>query len=242
MRPPLRPRVFSGVTLFRWVLLGVLLLCLLALSIYLRNQLNIEWSIESLRAFVLSLGVWGPVLYVGILVFRFLFLIPSGLLLLASGILFGPFYGALYAGLGLTGSALWKFGVVSIVGQDIVRRQLPLGMGQWFASAANRKSSVWALAGICAYPFIPKHLFQFAAIFSEMALPAYAFAVTTGSFVRAGAFASAGELLYSGTGMVVFSIGFIVVLTVPLCIAPWRRWMLAPLRSNHLSTVSRSNS
>ncbi|MFK7978121.1 MAG: TVP38/TMEM64 family protein [Halioglobus sp.] len=235
-------RVIAGVPARRWVALAGLLVCLFALSLYLRSHLSIDWSVDSLRAFVQLMGVWGPISYIGILVFRFLFLIPSGLLLLASGILFGPAYGAVYAGLGLTGSALWKFGVVSIVGQNVVKRQLPKKARLWLGSAATRKSSVWALAGICAYPFIPKHVFQFAAILSGMALPPYVFAVSTGSFLRAGAFAYLGDHLYSGNGIIAVTTGFLVVLVVPLFISGWRRWMFAPLRSIDSLTEKGSNS
>ncbi len=232
MTPLASAKTLFGVTVYRWVLLGALMVLLLVLSIVIRGQLDIEWSMDSLRLFVQSLGVWGPMSYICILVFRFLFLIPSSLLLLAAGILFGPLYGALYAGLGLFGSALWKYAMVCIVGQNILLRQLPESLQPRLATTVKRKSSVWALAGISAYPFIPKHMFQFAAILSGMALPAYASAVFTGSFIRAGLFASAGEALYSGMGLVAVTAALVILLGAPLCIAPWRRWILAPLHAS----------
>ncbi len=221
-----------GVTVYRWALLGVLMVLLLVLSVFIRGHLDIEWSMESLRVFVQSLGVWGPLAYIDILVFRFLFLIPSGLLLLAAGILFGPLYGALYAGIGLIGSAFWKFAMVSIVGQNILLQQFPEPLQTWLTNAAMCKSSVWALAGISAYRFVPKHVFQFAAILSGMALPSYASAVCAGSFIRAGIFASAGEALYSGVGVISVSVVLLFLLGAPLCVTPWRRWMLAPLHAS----------
>lgn len=242
MKRALIGRTFLGVALYRWVLLGGVLSALLAVSIYLRGQLNIEWSAQSIRAFVLSLGMWGPLSYIGILVFRFLFMVPSGLLLLAAGMLFGPLYGTLYAGLGLFGSALLKFGLVSLVGQQIVLRQLPERLQTWVANAAQRRSSMWALGGICAYPVIPKHVFQFLAILSGMTLIAYIFAVATGSMVRAGIFAIAGEALYSGSGLISVSIILLILTLAPLCVSRWRRWMLAPLQLSLPFEKSRSQS
>jgi len=232
MKPLTSSNTLLGVSIYRLLLLVVLMVLLIVLSVYIRGHLDIEWSMDSLRLFVQSLGVWGPLAYIGILVFRFLFLIPSGLLLMAAGILFGPVYGALYAVLGLFGSALWKYAMLGIVGQNILVRQLPESLQAWLAAAVTRKSSAWALAGISAYPFLPKHVFQFAAILSGMRLAAYASATFAGSFIRAGIFALAGDALYSGVGILTVSAVLIILLGAPMCVAPWRRWMLAPLQAS----------
>ena len=242
MKPNLTSRTLFGIAIHRWALLVALLSLLLAVSIYLRGQLSIEWSVESLRTFVASLGMWGPLSYIGILSFRFLFLIPSGILLLAAGIMFGPIYGSFFAGLGLSGSALLKYGMVVLVGQDIILRQLPGRLHPWIAGAAQSRSSIWALGGICAYPIIPKHVFQFAAILSGMALPSYVLAVSTGSFVRASIFAVLGEALYSGSGLVSVTLLLLTLTVVPLCISPWRRWMLEPLQVSLSLKKTRNNS
>lgn len=229
-----------GVAVYRWIALAVLLALLLLLSDYIRERLEIEWTMESLRYFVQSLGAWGPLSYIGILIFRFLFLIPSGLLLLAAGILFGPLYGTIYAGLGLFGSALWKYAMVSIVGCDIVSQQLPPKLQLWVVGSAQRKASLWALLGICAYPFVPKHIFQFAAILSGMKLAAYVTAVSAGSFVRAGIFASFGEALYAKVGLASIGFSLVVLLGTPLCVKPWRHQLMEPLQLSISTTKSRS--
>lgn len=222
-------RTVLGVPMSRWLLLTAVILALLLVAALIRNQLNIEWNIESLRALVQSLGTWGPLSYIGILVFRFLFLIPSSLLLIAAGILFEPIEGAIYAGLGLFGSAVWKYGLVSIVGTQLALSQLPRNLQTWIHQFARRKTSVWALGGICAYPFIPKHLFQFGAILSGMGLVAYLMAVLTGSFIRAGIFAWFGQALYSSVSLVQITLSLVLLLAGPMCIPTWRHWMLAPL-------------
>lgn len=222
-----------GVPFYRWMVLGAIALTLLLLSILIRGHLDIEWSVESLRTFVQSLEVWGPLAYIGILTFRFVFLIPTGLLLLASGIMFGPVYGTLYAGLGMFGSGLLKYGAVQIVGRDVMLDRLPARLQIWVKDMARRKMSAWALAGVCAYPFFPKHVFQFAAILSGMRLRIYAPAVLMGSFVRAAIFANVGEAIYSGTGLIAATAILIAGLVLPMCVPPWRRWMLGPLRAPH---------
>ncbi|MFK7731508.1 MAG: TVP38/TMEM64 family protein [Pseudomonadales bacterium] len=236
---PIHETVF-GVPIYRWALLGALLVLMLVFSVYSRKHLGIEWNMDSLRLFIQSLGAWGPLSYIAILVFRFLFLIPSGLLLIAAGIFFGPFYGAAYAGVGLFGSALWKYAMVSVVGRDVVVRQLPSQLQLWLANKAQGTTSFWALLGICAYPFIPKHVFQFAAIFAGMKLATYAVAVSTGSFARAAMFASLGEALYSGVGLTTLAGILIIVIGAPLCVSQWRQQLLTPLQPFISSTKSGS--
>ena len=226
-----------GVAVFRWAILGAIGLTLLAASFIVRDRLDLEWTVESLRRFVQGLGYWGPLAYIAILTLRFIVLIPTSILLLAAGILFGPVYGTLYAGIGLLGSGMWKYGLASIVGRDVLLAQLPERLQRWTRQVAEQKMSVWALAGVCAYPFFPKQLFQFAAILSGMGLFAYVIAITGGGFIQAAIFASVGEAIYSGAGLATTTGLFLAVLLIPLIVPPWRRWMLTPITvSRHTDT------
>lgn len=231
---PARPfwlvRKVFGVPLYRWLLLIAIWGGLVLLSFQIRGRLNIEWSLESLRAFVEGLGVWGPIAYIAILVFRFVVLIPTGLLLLAGGVIFGPVYGTLYAGLGMFGSGMLKYAFAVIVGRDAILGTLPPRLQNWVRELAKGRMSAYALGGVCAYPFFPKHIFQFAAILSGMGLATYIVAILVGSFIQAFLFANLGEAIYSGAGLVVASGLLIAGLVLPMLVPSWRRWMLAPLR------------
>lgn len=225
-------RKVLGVPVYRWLLLAGMMIGLLLLSILIRGQLNIEWSLESLREFVGKLGIWGPIAFIGILTFRFLFLIPTGLLLLAGGVIFGPVYGTLYAGLGMFCSGMLKYGFVAIVGRKAFLSVLPSGMQAWVGKLAQGRMSAWALGGFCAYPFFPKHVFQYAAILSGMDLPRYVVAVLAGSLVQAFLFANLGEAIYSGAGIALSAGLLLSAIILPLAVPSWRRWMLAPLKSS----------
>lgn len=226
-------RNLFGVPIYRWFILAGISLGLLALSILIRGRLDIDWNIESLRGFVKNLGMWGPLAFIGILTFRFIFLIPTGLLLLVAGIVFGPVYGTLYAGLGMTGSGLLKYGFTIIIGRDAVLKRLPPSLQIWVLSIATQRMSIWALGGVCSYPLFPKHVFQFAAILSGMNLSAYVTAIVAGGFMRAAIFSNVGEAIYSGTGLVIATSLLVAGLVLPMCVPSWRRWMLAPLISNY---------
>jgi uncharacterized membrane protein YdjX (TVP38/TMEM64 family) len=99
--------------------------------------------------------------------------------------------------------------------------------------------SAWALAGICAYPFVPKHIFQIAAILSGMQLPAYILSVLAGCFVRAAIFANLGEAIYNGSGLLTAAALLLVLLILPASVPSWRRWMLAPLSTRSKSPTTK---
>lgn len=219
-------RQFLGISASRWALLAVGVLTLGALSFFVRDRLDLEWSVESLRGLVSTAGLWGPVLYIAILTFRFVVLVPSSMLLTAAGLCFGAIPGTLYATLGLTLSALLKFAVASIVGRDFLLRELP---ETWSSTleVGDRRSTVGGLALICAYPFGPKHVFQIAAILSGMSLWKYALAVASGATFRAGAFAYLGEAVATGQGIVLVSAALLALGATPLAIPSWRAWLFA---------------
>ncbi len=220
-----------GVPLYRWLLLSCVVLGLVGVSLVIRTQLKIDWNLESLRAFVQSLSIWGALAFIGILTFRFLFLIPTGLLLLAGGAIFGPVYGTLYAGLGMFLSGMLKFALVAILGREKVLSTLPLKVQAWVRNLAQGRMSAWALFGICAYPFFPKHVFQYAAILSGMGLIRFVVAVLFGCMVQAFLFANIGQALYSGAGIALSSGLLLISILLPLSVPSWRRWMLSSLQS-----------
>ena len=216
---------------YRWAALGALILVLVALSAFIRGRLDLDWNVASLRGFVQSLGIWGPAAYIGILTFRFVFLIPTELLLVAAGILFGPVNGTIFAGLGMFFSGLVKYVAVMAIGRDALLHQLPDRLGDWVRSMAETRMSAWALMGVCAYPFFPKHVFQFAALLSGMRVMVYALSVLVGSTVRASLFATLGEAIFTGAGLIAVTLILIVIIAAPMTIPSWRRWVLAPLNA-----------
>lgn len=215
-----------GISTTRWALLAGVAIALGLLSLSLRAALDLEWSVESLRELVARAGLWGPVLYVGLLAFRFAVLVPSSILLIAAGICFGALPGALYATLGLTLSALLKYAVASVAGRDFLLRQLP---EKWRAnlSVGDRRSTVGGLALVCAYPFGPKHVFQIASILSGMSFWKYALSVGSGANFRASVFAYLGEAVATGEGILVVSLLLLILGAAPLAVPSWRLWIFS---------------
>lgn len=82
----------------RWVKLSILIFSLAAVFFVLR-LLDIDFSKISETEFknwVYSLGLWGPVIYILVYIFRPLILFPAGVLSATAGIIWGPGLGFFY--------------------------------------------------------------------------------------------------------------------------------------------------
>jgi uncharacterized membrane protein YdjX (TVP38/TMEM64 family) len=90
-----------------------------------RASAGIDLSPESLREYVRGLGPIAPVVFLGMVTFRSLLLLPSAVVLTAGGLVFGGFLGALLGGIGLVASALWCFAAARLMGRDWVQSRIP---------------------------------------------------------------------------------------------------------------------
>lgn len=77
-------------------------------------------STEAVETFILSLGVWGPVVFMALWVVTPLFLVPGLGLSLAGGALFGPVWGTVYTVVGATGGATVAFLLARYLAADWV--------------------------------------------------------------------------------------------------------------------------
>jgi uncharacterized membrane protein YdjX (TVP38/TMEM64 family) len=90
-----------------------------------RASAGIEISPESLREYVRTLGPIAPVVFLGMVTFRSILLLPSAVVLTAGGLAFGTWLGAAIGGIGLVASALWCFGAARLMGRDWVQSRIP---------------------------------------------------------------------------------------------------------------------
>ena len=97
-----------------------------ALGAYFTRK-GIHLTPESFKTFVLSLGILGPIIYVGIFVIRPLFLIPSIALFIGGGLAFGPVLGPAYASFGAALGGTVGFWFSRKMGHDYVMKKLKLG-------------------------------------------------------------------------------------------------------------------
>ena len=89
------------VVAFFWILV------LLSYFIYsLKHQLSVIDVLKQIVRFT-SNSPWGPLIFIGLYILRPIFVFSASLLTIASGVLFGPFWGVVYAVIGAnTGASL----------------------------------------------------------------------------------------------------------------------------------------
>lgn len=74
--------------------------------------------------FITSLGVWGPLASIGLMVVHSFVPFPSELLTIANGLLFGTFWGVVITWLGAMAGAYASFGLTRLYGRPFVARKV----------------------------------------------------------------------------------------------------------------------
>jgi len=207
------------------VLLGALVL--LGLGRLAAVRLGIEWNPSSVRELVAGLGAWGPVLFVALVTFRQLILIPSQILLVAGGLCFGVGAGTVYGALGLVISATLVFLLARYVGKEAMLSRVPPEMRPLLDAAGRRAGPALVAIGT-GYPVGPLTAYHAGAGITTMSLMAFLVAVTAGGLVRGFVFTSFGSALMQGMGNQLLLAGLLLLLAalLPLASPRARRWIL----------------
>jgi uncharacterized membrane protein YdjX (TVP38/TMEM64 family) len=146
---------------------------------------------ESFKAFVLSLGILGPIIYVGIFIIRPLFLIPSIALFIGGGLAFGPVLGPAYASFGAALGGTVGFWFSRKMGHDYVMKKLKLGAGM----IDNTKFSFSVVLVLSLLPIMPVTVINYGAGLSTMKFKNYILAHILGITPRAFAYGFFGSTL-----------------------------------------------
>jgi uncharacterized membrane protein YdjX (TVP38/TMEM64 family) len=219
-----------GLTRRHWGALGIVAL-LVAVAVLARTRLGIRWDLEGLRGFVMELGVWGPVAFVGVVTFRSVLFVPSQLALIAGGVCFGTLLGTAYGALGLSASGVMVFLLTRWLGADAVRSRVPAALQAALAAAGSRWGALLVVAGN-GYPVGTVTGYHAAAALTPMRLEVFTLAVTLGSLVRAWTYAFFGNaMLERSTGELVAIAAAVAVaaLLLPLLHPRVRSWARARL-------------
>lgn len=129
-----------------------------------------------LRGQTLALGVWGPLLIVGLMALAIVLNpIPSAPIALVSGAVFGHAWGTLYVVLGAEIGALTAFAIARVLGHDLLRRlfgeRVALG---WLGS---QNALTWMVFVSRLLPFLSFDLVSYGAGLTP--LRAWRFALAT---------------------------------------------------------------
>lgn len=197
----------------------------------IREQLGIEFDVESVRDFVLGLGPAAPLLFVFVVAGRSLLWLPSQVVLIVAGLCFGTLLGAVVGGAGLMISGLFLFAIARYAGRDAIERRLGPRV-RHLLDFTRRRSGVLAFGLACSYPLSPLSPLQAAAGWTPMSVPHFIAAAFAGGMVRAGIFAYFGDALTRASWSALMQplLLFAGVLAIPLLFPSGRTWLSEVLR------------
>jgi uncharacterized membrane protein YdjX (TVP38/TMEM64 family) len=164
----------------------------IAIGWYLRARSGIEWDVQTARELVEEMGIWGPGIFILLVAFRLIFLVPSQVMLVAAGACFGFLWGTVYGAVGVALSGLMAFGVARYLGGDILRKRVPPGLQQALDVASRRTGALVVTMGT-AYPIGPLTGYHIGAGLTCMSLWLYLPALVLGSLIRASLFTFLGS-------------------------------------------------
>ncbi len=216
----------------RWRRPALILIVLLLLGCFflVRRSLGLDFDPESMRVAVSNMGVWAPLAYVGIVAFRVPLGLPSQLVLVGGGIVFGTSFGTLYGALGLVTSAVVLFVTARYAGREAIEKRLPARVKPIHELASTRVGALFLAVGT-GYPFGPITMYHLIAGVTGMAFIAFLLAVALGSLVRSATYTFFGSQLLAGdlAGLLEATAVVSAALVLPLLVPRWRGWLLQVL-------------
>jgi uncharacterized membrane protein YdjX (TVP38/TMEM64 family) len=206
----------------------------LAIGWYLRARSGIEWDVEAARALVEGMGFWAPGIFILLVAFRMILLVPSQVMLVAAGVCFGFLWGTIYGAVGVILSGLMAFGVARYLGGDILRRRVPLGLQRALDLASRQTGAVLVTIGT-AYPIGPLTGYHMGAGLTSMSLSLFLSALTLGSLIRAALFTFLGSRVAElGIREAWPAFLILIVFFLPLLHPRVRSWMADRIRGSSI--------
>jgi len=130
---------------------------------------------QRLRRFIASFGIWGPIIYLTVWTLAPALFLPGLPITLAGGVLFGPFWGVVYTGLGATLGATLAFLVARYLAREWVSTQLA---GTKLSSLDDKVAQHgWKIVAFTRLiPVFPYFLLNYAFGLTRISLGAYVIA------------------------------------------------------------------
>ncbi len=207
--------------------LVVVVAVLVALGQYLREAAGIEATPESIQAWVESVGWIAPVAFLGLVTFRFFFLLPSVLVLTVGGVCFGTAVGGTLGAVGVSLTGLLQFVLLRTIKPKWLVKKIDAAET---AVRALERGAPIAVALSTAIPPIPMTPFHCGAAFTPISLSAFSIVLFVGALIRSYSLAFLGSgLLSPDAGRLVAPILILAALVaLPFIFPSLRRHLFPP--------------
>lgn len=190
----------------RFILI-IALVCIVAtgVAMFSLGGIDPEW----LQATLDRAGIWGPIIYIVIYTVATVLVLPSTVLNLAGGALFGPWLGSLWTTIGALVAAIVAFGFTRTVGRELVEKRMA---GYWQTIDAEiRNGGMFYMFSIRLLPVIPYGLVNFAAGLTSISWKDYVLGTALGTLPGVLPF-----VLLGSSGLTLSQTGDLVPLVVAL--------------------------
>jgi uncharacterized membrane protein YdjX (TVP38/TMEM64 family) len=161
----------------------IIFLCLIASMMVAVRYFQLEQYLETerLRQLVAAYGVWGPIIYLAIWTVGPPLCIPATPILMAGGVVFGPFWGEVYVLCGATAGAIMAFLVARYLARDWVASKLSGTRLKALDELVARQG--WKIVALSRLiPIFPYFLVNYAFGLTGVSLWSFTFATFFGMF------------------------------------------------------------
>lgn len=197
----------------------LLVVAIILAGIFLRKYI----AIEKLDPFLKSLGVWGPVIFIGLYIFATVLFLPGSILTLTGGFVFGPWLGTAYSITGAVIGASIAFLIARFIASSWVEQKVGGSLKQLKEGV---EAQGWKFVAVVRLiPLIPFNMLNYALGLTRVSLPAYAIASFV--FMLPGCFAYTylghlGQSALTGRPGTIVKQAFVAIgLLVIVAIIPW---------------------
>lgn len=159
---------------------GILLLTIICI-VATGGAIYLLGGIEStqINAWLNAVGIWSPIIYIALYVLATVLVLPSTVLNLTGGAVFGPVLGTLWTSLGAIIAAIVAFTFTRTVGRETIAKRLS---GRWQAMDAEvRQGGLFYMFAIRLVPIMPYGLVNFAAGLTSISFKDYILGTTIGT-------------------------------------------------------------
>ncbi|WP_223701638.1 TVP38/TMEM64 family protein [Sutcliffiella deserti] len=200
------------------IIIGVLL--------YINNS-YLDLSPQDIRKWILSFGLFSPILYILLYTLRPLILFPASVLSLTAGLAFGAVWGTVYTIIGATSGAILSFLVARKVGAGFVKGKTSGPRMTKITEQLEQRGFVYVLL-LRLIPLVNFDLISYAAGVSRVRFMAFVLGTFIGIIPGTFAYNFLGSsLLADNTGRIIAAVlVFLLITLVPVIVSPKLRGKL----------------
>ncbi|MGB5961923.1 MAG: TVP38/TMEM64 family protein [Coleofasciculaceae cyanobacterium] len=209
-------------------LITILCIILTGVAVYLLGGINPAL----LQAWLNQAGIWAPIIYITIYTIATILVLPSTVLNLTGGAIFGPWLGTLWTSIAAIIAAVVAFAFTRTVGREIIAQKLA---GHWQSMDAEiSQGGLFYMFAIRLLPIIPYGLVNFAAGLTSISFRDYLIGTILGTVPGVLPFVMLGSsgLQASKTGNILPLVGSLALIGLLVFGATWyRRRRQSPVKA-----------